>query len=265
MNFLLKAAILTICLANFIYTEDAKIVKVKFNYKQKTTLDCSEFENAEYWKEITVDGNKTEVQISDNDKHVSFDDNKKLVLNDLRAEHIRHSNYFCKAFGKKVVTFEKQVGPFISKPEKVSQTVTEGGNVEIKCAALYGDESLTWVWTKNGTEIKPDDRYSIVNTENTTTLTFKNVQQDDKGEYECELRNDYGEHKEIIKIRVKDALAALWPFLAIVAEVVILCLIILIYEKKCSKKPNSNEEENEQAQNLMGKDNADLKKRTTKA
>ena len=35
---------------------------------------------------------------------------------------------------------------------------------------------------------------------------------------------------------VADKLAALWPFLGIVAEVIILCAIILCYEKSRSKK-----------------------------
>ena len=35
---------------------------------------------------------------------------------------------------------------------------------------------------------------------------------------------------------ISDKLAALWPFLGIVAEVIVLCAIILIYEKKKSKQ-----------------------------
>lgn len=33
-----------------------------------------------------------------------------------------------------------------------------------------------------------------------------------------------------------DKLAALWPFLGIVAEVIVLCVIIFIYEKKRSRE-----------------------------
>jgi neuroplastin len=36
-------------------------------------------------------------------------------------------------------------------------------------------------------------------------------------------------------VRVKDKLAALWPFLGICAEVFVLCAIILIYEKRRNK------------------------------
>jgi hypothetical protein len=35
---------------------------------------------------------------------------------------------------------------------------------------------------------------------------------------------------------ISDKLAALWPFLGIVAEVIVLCVIILVYEKRRSKK-----------------------------
>lgn len=36
-------------------------------------------------------------------------------------------------------------------------------------------------------------------------------------------------------VYISDKLAALWPFLGICAEVVVLCAIILIYEKKRNK------------------------------
>jgi hypothetical protein len=39
-----------------------------------------------------------------------------------------------------------------------------------------------------------------------------------------------------------DKLAALWPFLGIVAEVVILCTIIFIYEKKRNKDASVDED-----------------------
>ena len=41
---------------------------------------------------------------------------------------------------------------------------------------------------------------------------------------------------------ISDKLAALWPFLGIVAEVVILCTIIFIYEKKRNKDAAVEEE-----------------------
>ena len=59
--------------------------------------------------------------------------------------------------------------------------------------------------------------------------------------YSCQATNDVMEARgeEPAKsdglVRVKDKLAALWPFLGICAEVFILCTIILIYEKRRNK------------------------------
>jgi hypothetical protein len=161
--------------------------------------------------------------------------------------------YSCKSeAGEKI--FENKVEPYIFKPDKQSQTASEGGNAEFKCALLFGNEegndNVKWSWKKNDTELEPSDRIKIIGqTGNETTLQLSKVTQNDKGGYSCVATNSYGSHSEEIKLRVKDAYAALWPFLAIIAEVLALCTIILIYEKKCAKK-NANEDENEQAQNL---------------
>jgi len=135
-------------------------------------------------------------------------------------------------------------------PEKPSQTVTEGGNVKLKCSVLYGSETdFEWKWETNGTAIQNDTKFEVTNEGTDTYLKVNKVSYDDKGFYKCVLTNQYGQHEQKIQLRVKGALDALWPFLGVVAEVVVLCLVILIYEKKCAKKPN-REDENEQAQNL---------------
>ena len=68
------------------------------------------------------------------------------------------------------------------------------------------------------------------------TMVIRNLNQDDRGMYTCNLTN----HPSLLfststSLRVKDMYAALWPFLGIIAEVVILCIVILIFEKRNSK------------------------------
>lgn len=215
--------------------------------EEATSSDCSSVEGG-----IKIENKEGKYKI----------ENNKLTIEDLRGEEIK-GKIFC---NEKQFTFEG-VKPFLYKPEKLSITETSGGDAKLKCLMLYGTDELKWSWKKNGTEVS-GDRFNITSNDNSTLLVIKAVTDEDGGDYECVLSNKFGEHKEQIQLRVKSALAALWPFLGICAEVLILCIIILGYETRCGKKKSVPEEDNEQAQNLMGREGAgasDLKKRTAKA
>lgn len=68
-------------------------------------------------------------------------------------------------------------------------------------------------------------------------LVISVVEMRHRGEYTCIGRSTVTdtEVRATCMVRVKDKYAALWPFLGICAEVIVLCAIIFIYEKKRNK------------------------------
>ncbi|KAH8323249.1 hypothetical protein KR067_003748, partial [Drosophila pandora] len=119
--------------------------------------------------------------------------------------------------------------------------VVEGEKMSITCVVVgtaphwsFGNLTLT---NSTGRYVLKEDN----NVQN-AILTLENVTLEDRGEYKCIGRNaanEYGTKIEIATdastVRVKGKFAALWPFLGICAEVLILCVIILIYEKRRNK------------------------------
>lgn len=61
--------------------------------------------------------------------------------------------------------------------------------------------------------------------------------------YICEIDNGIAKGKIRVLIRIKDRLAALWPFLGIVGEVVVLCVVIFVHENRRSKEKVDDEDE----------------------
>ena len=95
--------------------------------------------------------------------------------------------------------------PFLYKPDKTAQTVTEGGSVEFECKLLYGkgNSNTEWSWSKDEVQIIPDSRLEINSTNDLSTLKIKSVLDADKGNYKCTAKSNFGVHNEVIRLRVK--------------------------------------------------------------
>ncbi|KAM9333131.1 basigin-like isoform 1-T2 [Pholidichthys leucotaenia] len=163
-------------------------------------------------------------------------------------EKITHNSggkYECVFLGEPEVkqTIEVKTLPHVSA-YKHSVHGSENDNVILVCVSHSYPLLADWFWYKeeedgsqkailNGTDVK----YEIKSTPGKTTLTVNDLStENDTGNYICSGVNELGMTTDKIHLRVRSRLAALWPFLGIVAEVFILIIIIFIHEKR--RKPN---------------------------
>nr|XP_033811882.1 LOW QUALITY PROTEIN: basigin [Geotrypetes seraphini] len=140
-------------------------------------------------------------------------------------------------------------------PHVVAYKETEAGNegdvgvLTCKCNSYPPVEQWSWYkQSSDGTRTQivdgVDKNYVIKSIGNKTELRINKLDMEkDQGEYVCNGTNLLGSSGATVKLKVRSRLAALWPFLGIVVEVVILVTIIFIYEKR--RKPDEVPDEDE--------------------
>lgn len=215
---------------------DANSTRYKsITLKTPLEIQCNTTEKdirMEWYKEgvnITVpDDNRIKVQIN------------RLLITEPKEEDA--GNYTCKAVSTKINdTIGKRDIEVIVKPSVGMQkdvTVVEGERLKLECIVL-GKPSPEVSWTfGNETYNRSRDRIMLQEHNGVPNALFviKEATMEDRGLYSCNatLANNSTDSATVY-VRVKDKLAALWPFLGICAEVFVLCGIILIYEKKRNK------------------------------
>ncbi|KAB0394138.1 hypothetical protein E2I00_016084, partial [Balaenoptera physalus] len=123
----------------------------------------------------------------------------------------------------------------------------DGSRTRLTCALNHSaTEIVGHRWVKGGKMTDSGDqaianssqnKFFVVSSETRTELHIPNLDlSSDPGKYVCNGTNSEGAGQAVITLRVRNRFAALWPFLGIVAEVLVLVTIIFIYEKR--RKPD---------------------------
>ncbi|XP_049650336.1 embigin isoform X1 [Accipiter gentilis] len=161
-------------------------------------------------------------------------------------------SYSCILKGEEEISaiFYLQV-PKIEGKEK--PIVSYEGDSAVMICKSFGYTPIAWTWYKiNGSEqiaINDSllaDKYLINSVSaNVTHLKILKLTKEDDGVYWCEAAFELGRSKGNLKLKVLSLMVPLKPFLAIVAEVVILVTIVFLYEMYSKKKEKCAEDEKE--------------------
>ncbi|XP_061046948.1 basigin [Eubalaena glacialis] len=134
-------------------------------------------------------------------------------------------------------------GPPSVKAVKKSEHATEGETVVLACKSDSFPPVADWLWSKitdSGDQAianSSQNKFFVVSSETRTELHIPDLDlSSDPGKYVCNGTNSEGAGQAVITLRVRNRFAALWPFLGIVAEVLVLVTVIFIYEKR--RKPD---------------------------
>ena len=134
-------------------------------------------------------------------------------------------------------------------PGTSSLNLVEGATLHLACKSKSNDSVRVRWWKQvesladEEEEVLSDSAFNVY--QNVTSLSDGNevasvlrivkVSYENRAFYTCRVANAVTTTNLVVLIRVKDKMAALWPFLAIVAEVLVLCTIIFVYEKRRTK------------------------------
>ncbi|XP_076465173.1 basigin-like [Babylonia areolata] len=233
-----------------------------YEYKEDVMLNCQVKDSNQ---SFTYSWKKGEVPVAD----IKVDSKQEFIQHDNGSLEIRHPPRNFAGVYTCVAEYEVEKGHkdainidvnYFAHPKVIpfdkSKNLVQDERLVIECKVLgYPKPSITWFKENEQIQEVEGSRYKMMPAKTYDgmmiergKLEIESVDFDDAAEYKCmAISNKWREFNstQVILVRVKDKLAALWPFLGIVAEVVVLCTIIFIYEKRRNKDVVIEEDANQ--------------------
>ncbi|XP_063177045.1 embigin [Chroicocephalus ridibundus] len=182
-------------------------------------------------------------------------------------------SYSCTLKGEEEISamFHLQV-PTIEGKEK--PIVSYEGDTAVMICKSSGYTPIAWTWymTNGSEQIALNDslladKYAINKiSANVTHLKILKLTKEDDGVYWCEAAFELGKSKGKLMLKVLSFMVPLKPFLAIVAEAVILVTVVFLYEIYSKKKEKHAEDEKEfdQVEQLKSEESNGLENSSTR-
>ncbi|KAH7966813.1 hypothetical protein HPB49_019664 [Dermacentor silvarum] len=162
--------------------------------------------------------------------------------------HLSHAGHYkCSSFSPHAHRIVVVAANVSIEYAESSKNQVEGDPLTLSCKAS-GVPTPVVTWFKDDEPLNiSDPRVTLepINNVSDAKLVIQDLNFDDRAQYTCVASNGISNETMTVLVRVKDKLAALWPFLGICVEVAVLCAIIFIYEKK-RVKPDFEESDTDQ-------------------
>ena len=84
----------------------------------------------------------------------------------------------------------------------VSSKLLEGKKFHLTCHLYSGKQPVTWTWYHSDELVKPIDNIAIVNSEESSQLTIKEMGLTDSGRYVCQVENAYGSDSKQVDLKL---------------------------------------------------------------
>lgn len=148
--------------------------------------------------------------------------------------------------------------------------VVEGEALRITCKIVGTKPEILWRVGGNQTEIYTTSRDRVtleeVNGIPNARFILNVTSMEDRNEYTCVGQNNATKllgipEESTTFVRVKDKYAALWPFLGICLEVLVLCIVIWICEKRRLRKEMEDSDDEDESERSNGRNSSAVRQR----